>query len=450
MARNRRIICITEEAEHTEDEIMETEKKNGAWKKLLLPVCVLALIFVAWQVLVLELLKNGVINTLIAMILLILATIALGVVIFAVAKSIAGQVKAMISGGESDADSKIMQKARKAAERQDAIGILIRSVQEYTYNFAQMLAGIQSATKELGEVSEEFQGIFMDMKESLETTNTAVNSIAQNAIAQASQTTDMKEKIDSTSESIACISENVEALNKSAGKMGNCNQSAEQIMGELIDISRKSGEAIENVRSQTELTNQSAQQIQTVTQIIADISNQTNLLALNASIEAARAGENGRGFAVVADQIRQLADQSKESTEQISKLVSALIENAHVSVQITQTVSDAVALQNEKIQSTEQIFKELNTEIGQVGSAITGISEEVAELKDYSDVMEGGIEALNNFAEQNADSARTTTEDMEQLSKVMENCNTTTERVVAVSEKLLGYLEQSRNTLRRK
>lgn len=450
MARNRRIICITEEAEHTEDEIMETEKKNGAWKKLLLPVCVLALIFVAWQVLVLELLKNGVINTLIAMILLILATIALGVVIFAVAKSIAGQVKAMISGGESDADSKIMQKARKAAERQDAIGILIRSVQEYTYNFAQMLAGIQSATKELGEVSEEFQGIFMDMKESLETTNTAVNSIAQNAIAQASQTTDMKEKIDSTSESIACISENVEALNKSAGKMGNCNQSAEQIMGELIDISRKSGEAIENVRSQTELTNQSAQQIQTVTQIIADISNQTNLLALNASIEAARAGENGRGFAVVADQIRQLADQSKESTEQISKLVSALIENAHVSVQITQTVSDAVALQNEKIQSTEQIFKELNTEIGQVGSAITGISEEVAELKDYSDVMEGGIEALNNFAEQNADSARTTTEDMEQLSKVMENCNTTTERVVTVSEKLLGYLEQSRNTLRRK
>ncbi len=429
---------------------METEKKNGAWKKALIPVCVLALIFVAWQVLVLELLKNGVINTLIAMILLILATIVLGVVIFAVAKSIIGQVKAMLSGGESDADRKVMQKARKAAERQDAIGVVIRSVQEYTYNFAQMLAGIQSATKELGEVSEEFQGIFMDMKESLETTNTAVNSIAQNAIAQASQTTDMKEKIDSTSESIACISENVEALNKSAGKMGNCNQSAEQIMGELIDISRKSGEAIENVRSQTELTNQSAQQIQTVTQIIADISNQTNLLALNASIEAARAGENGRGFAVVADQIRQLADQSKESTEQISKLVSALIENAHVSVQITQTVSDAVAVQNEKIHSTEQIFKELNTEIGQVGSAITGISEEVAELKDYSDVMEGGIEALNSFAEQNADSARTTTEDMEQLSKVMENCNTTTERVVTVSEKLLGYLEQSRNTLRGK
>lgn len=51
-------------------------------------------------------------------------------------------------------------------------------------------------------------------------------------------------------------------------------------MGELIDISKKNGEAIENVREQSKLTNDSAQQIQTVTDIIADISNQTNLLAL--------------------------------------------------------------------------------------------------------------------------------------------------------------------------
>ena len=128
-----------------------------------------------------------------------------------------------------------------------------------------------------------------------------------------------------------------------------------------------------------------------LTDIIADISNQTNLLALNASIEAARAGEHGRGFAVVAEQIRTLADQSRESTERINQLVADLMDKANVSVEITEKVSEAVSLQNEKIDQTKEIFTILNGEIGQVGSAIEGISSEVEELKNHSDNIGYGL-----------------------------------------------------------
>lgn len=425
--------------------IMEQDNRKVAWGKALKPIFALMLVIVLWQVLVLEMLKNGIISTLIAVVLVSAVSVVIFGVVFWVVKSLLNQFLTIAQGKTEDEQeqTKIGEKAKKLMEREDDIGAMMRSVHNSISSFATVISGIKTATEELKSVSDDFNNIFHDMEASLKITQDSVHTIADNTVTQATQTADMKEKIDAIGDLIAMISENVDALNASADKMQECNESAENIMGELIDISKKNGEAIENVREQSKLTNDSAQQIQTVTDIIADISNQTNLLALNASIEAARAGEHGRGFAVVAEQIRTLADQSRESTERINQLVADLMDKANVSVEITEKVSEAVSLQNEKIDQTKEIFTTLNSEIGQVGSAIEGISSEVEELKSHSDIIETETVSLKDFADQNAESAQITIEHMNELDSTVDKCNAATDRVVGVSDKLIGYVHET-------
>ena len=424
---------------------MEQDNSKVAWGKALKPIFALLLVIVLWQVLVLEMLKNGIISTLIAVVLVSAVSVVIFGIVFWVVKSLLNQFLTIAQGKTEDEQeqTKIGEKAKKLMEREDDIGLMMRSVHDSISSFATVISGIKTATEELKSVSDDFNNIFHDMEDSLKITQDSTHTIADNTVTQAAQTADMKEKIDAIGDLIAMISENVDALNASADKMQECNESAENIMGELIDISKKNGEAIENVREQSKLTNDSAQQIQTVTDIIADISNQTNLLALNASIEAARAGEHGRVFAVVAEQIRTLADQSRESTERINQLVADLMDKANVSVEITEKVSEAVSLQNEKIDQTKEIFTILNGEIGQVGSAIEGISSEVEELKNHSDNIETETVSLKEFAAQNAESAQITIEHMNELDSTVSKCNAATERVVGVSDKLIGYVHET-------
>lgn len=415
----------------------------------MIPIIVLFVVMIVWQLLLLQLLKNQVLNVITTLIFLIIGTIVVFGVIGAAGKYLIDVIRLIASGKTEEEleNDKMAQKAQKIAAREDEIGEMMRKTMGTIAQIGNVLGGINRATGELGEVSDEFQSIFSNMTESLECTDELVEKITNNTIAQAGQTEEMKNKIDANMESISYVSDGMEKLNQSAEKMENYNVSAEEIMKELITISKKNDDAIEHVKEHTTLTNQSAQQIQSVTEIIANISSQTNLLALNASIEAASAGENGRGFAVVAEQIRVLADESKKATEQISKLVNDLIDKANANVKITESVSAAVEEQNEKIHSTEEIFQSLNQEITQVIKSVNDITEEIADLREYSRVMEGDIESLTRFATENADSAKITAENMNGLKKTVETCNESTKRVTGVSEELIGYLKIKENVL---
>ena len=419
------------------------EKKNGSSIKLIFGIMGIFAPILIFQIVILVLLQHNVISLTLAFILTIVAIVLIFLITLQGIKTLIEPIRSAITGmtGQSDGDSKIQQRISKISEREDEIGAFMRNIQKTFGGLTDTVSAIRLATSELEQVSEEFEKIFDSMEHVSGSTNAAVEEIIGNTEVQAEKVRNISEMTDSIASAIEQIYQNMANLKQSAETALQCNDHASGIMKELIQISKESSRAMDEVSEQTRKTNESAQEIRQVTEIIAGISSQTNLLALNASIEAARAGENGKGFAVVAEQIRELADQSRDSTEKIHKIVSDLIGNSNISVETAGTVSEAFNRQNDKIKETETIFGTLNEELGKVGSIIEEVSGKVSELEDHKNVIADAVEDLNRFSDQNVQDGTVANDNMKELQSAMADCRLSTGKVNKVSNELVGKIK---------
>ena len=419
------------------------EKKNGSSIKLIFGIMGIFAPILIFQIVILVLLQHNVISLTLAFILTIVAIVLIFLITLQGIKTLIEPIRSAITGmtGQSDGDSKIQQRISKISEREDEIGAFMRNIQKTFGGLTDTVSAIRLATSELEQVSEEFEKIFDSMEHVSGSTNAAVEEIIGNTEVQAEKVRNISEMTDSIASVIEQIYQNMANLKQSAETALQCNDHASGIMKELIQISKESSRAMDEVSEQTRKTNESAQEICQVTEIIAGISSQTNLLALNASIEAARAGENGKGFAVVAEQIRELADQSRESTEKIHKIVSDLIGNSNISVETAGTVSEAFNRQNEKIKETETIFGTLNEELGKVGSVMEEVSGKVSELEGHKNVIADAVEDLNRFSDQNVQDGTVANDNMKELQSAMADCRLSTGKVNKVSNELVGKIK---------
>lgn len=425
---------------------MKDAKKKDLSRKLMLVCTALFAPALIVQIVIMKLVEQGVISVMTSLVLTILLVSAVfGVIIFFVIQFVL-PIKAALTGGETtEVGQRLSERAKKIEARQDELGEIFRKIKNTTTGFANTIATIKMATEELSAISEEFSQMFDSMGQVAEHTGNAVGVIVSNTSTQVDQTLDIKAKTDAIAVAIENILSNVNNLTASAQAVNECNQTAVKIMEELMAISDENSVSIEAVREQTQKTNASVQEIRSVTEIIAGISNQTNLLALNASIEAARAGEHGRGFAVVAEEIRNLADQSKQSTEHINQIVNELIQNSDVSVDVTNKVSETFGRQDKKMQDAKEIFAALNSEIDRVSTEIHGISAEISDLEEHKNIISDSVDQLAVFAEQNADYGEKVGHDMSDLDASMYSCREATAKVVEVSEELVGEIQKFQN-----
>ncbi len=124
------------------------------------------------------------------------------------------------------------------------------------------------------------------------------------------------------------IATEMSGVESSASESAQTAQASEQTVKKVLNNISQLITSIQTMRGSTQILNQASNEITEVTSFIAGVADKTNLLALNAAIEAARAGEAGRGFAVVADEVRNLAVDTKEATDNISRIIKQLVDSS--------------------------------------------------------------------------------------------------------------------------
>lgn len=329
----------------------------------------------------------------------------------------------------------------KLLRRGDEIGDIANSVEKLVRSLSEIVVEIKVAATGLDEISQGFSGSFGKMANNIGSVDTAVEEMATGSTQQAQDTSDVGNKISNMGDAVESTALNAEQLAGNTDKMRDYNRSVEDTLVELIRISDETKDAFDVVYEQTNMTNQSAQDIQSAADIITDIADQTNLLSLNASIEAARAGEHGKGFAVVADEIRKLAEQSAESASRITTIIAMLITNSNTTVDTMKHVTEAMEKQEEELGRTRTVFGNLNKEIGEVSGAVDNIRGEISKINDLKSDILNAVQNLASIAQQNAASTQETSASMQELRYIVSDCSGEVNRIITMSKGLSQNIE---------
>lgn len=328
----------------------------------------------------------------------------------------------------------------KHLNKSDEIGQMCSTLNNTQNRIGELISEIKDSSNDIDSNATNLAALSEELSALTENISTAINEVASGTNNQAADLSDIVAKLNGFGDKINEVSANINDINSMSKVISeNSNNSNEDMQNLIVSIENFNKVFLEFSKNISNM-NADIKNVTDITGLINSIAEQTNLLALNAAIEAARAGDSGKGFAVVADEIRVLAERSKESSQNIYKIINNLLISTNVIVEETDNMNKELEEQKKNVEKSMESFKDISISVEEITPRIGVINNKFEEIEREKEDILGTIESVTAVSEEISAAAEeilASTEDLNGSSEeVAASAQVLTNRTNAMSEKV--------------
>jgi len=325
---------------------------------------------------------------------------------------------------------------RITVKSNDEIGKLQKSFNAMADSLAAILAEVNKAVEEVNVFTRELSDGANISAASIEEISAIVANVAEgasNQLASLDETNSIANEVALTVESVSNSSREVADSAKEAAQKAQEGSDNIKLVNEKMEVIKSN---VENSAALVEKLGTKSLQVSGIVKIIREIAERTNMLALNAAIEAARAGEAGRGFTVVADEVRKLADQTKEASMDIEKVIEEIQKETMETVDAMHEGLKDVEHSVEAIAETNSAFDNIISMIKTVSEKIIQVSESVYQLKDEMSKINDSLDKVSQVSMATSEGTQNILAGTEEQASALQQINESAARLNEMAENL--------------